>query len=679
MKMLKNIDFKAIFFDHFEKLLLSLIVLFVMLSLSMTIWSPYPGSPDDLKEMVDSARKRINSVDKNPWPKQNMDAFEVIDFRNRAEQLFSRMDESKFQLSIPIYQPLIRKRELAREPEFLPVESLIADAGFAILGILDEDPDDAAAKQSSDSSNKVSEAGDENQFKPQRGKINTAKPAGGNSKAPKPPRGNVLLDEDEDENDLGSNINISARSVAYVAIRGVFPLKQQIEKYKKALNFSKSSQADAVFDVLDFVLERQVAVTGPNPWSETWETVNCESALEVLKEAANFEPDPVQTGVTDSVITMSLPSRVLEFWGKHATHPSIREFELPKEEMERELELQQKLMEEYGKIKTQVVPKIQRRGLSSAQEDPREIGRQMIAQPGNNFNTAMNSDGKLKMDAETIRMRLTANGRLLLFRYFDFDVQPGFAYRYRVKLKVLNPNFERPSEDVVDPALVQGPERESEWSNVSMPAVVPNRVDYFLKSVERDPFRDDKARSNKPVAVFSFFERDSKLGTMIHENLRIVYAGQSISEIKKSVKIDAAKVTYVEEDVAFSTGDFLLDATGDYSVLPEYHSDLALQLQKGRRDVAIGLLSNAIVMNSSGAIREFDSAKVGNEEAKLEERLKRERDELKWVKELADSREKQKSALLEALLESKSEDSAEMIAKLKKKNPKKKTVKPLAD
>ena len=84
-------------------------------------------------------------------------------------------------------------------------------------------------------------------------------------------------------------------------------------------------------------------------------------------------------------------------------------------------------------------------------------------------------------------------------------------------------------------------------------------------------------------------------------------------------------------------------------------------------------------MNSSGEIREFDSAKVGNEEAKLEERLKRERDELKWVKELADSREKQKSALLETLLESKSEDSAEMIAKLKKKNPKKKTVKPLTD
>jgi hypothetical protein len=69
--------------------------------------------------------------------------------------------------------------------------------------------------------------------------------------------------------------------------------------------------------------------------------------------------------------------------------------------------------------------------------------------------------------------KITAVGNLLLFRYFDFDVQPGYAYRYRVKLKLMNPNYERPVNEVMDPAYAEGESRWSPPSNISNAAVLP--------------------------------------------------------------------------------------------------------------------------------------------------------------------------------------------------------------
>ena len=46
-------------------------------------------------------------------------------------------------------------------------------------------------------------------------------------------------------------------------------------------------------------------------------------------------------------------------------------------------------------------------------------------------------------------------GRLLLFRYFDFSIEPGNAYRYRVKLKMRNPNYLRGYDEVVDQSVAE--------------------------------------------------------------------------------------------------------------------------------------------------------------------------------------------------------------------------------
>ena len=442
----------------------------------------------------------------------------------------------------------------------------------------------------------------------------------------------------------GASSNVVARGVRYVAVRGVFPLEQQLKKYQNALKVT-SAEASTMFELLDFVLERQAARAGSEPWKDAkWEEVNVESALDVLREASDFELDPVQTGVTDSVITMSLPHRLLEYWGDHATHPNVRDFQLKPEDMERELKLQEQLKEEYEKAKLQSKPKYERRGLSREQSDPRQMGIEMMASPSaasnmqnmmTNMATPMTEGGGggIRMSAADIKQRLTANGRLLLFRYFDFDVQPGLAYRYRVKLKIKNPNFERAAAELVDPALALGAERDTEWSNISNPAVVPASVNYFLKDVERDPSRDEKVRASKAVANISMFEWDTKLGTMLHDTLRILSVGQFISEKKKSIVINAADSSYKDDvEVAFVTGDVLLDASGDFDIQPEQHPDLGLRPEKGRANAKLGLLPEAIVMTGLGELRELDPASEKAKEQTLKKRVDDERNEFKNLK-----------------------------------------------
>lgn len=655
MKKLKSIDFKALFINHGEKFGLAVIVMIVLLALGRTSWSRYAGTPEDLDKKAKDARQRFSSPTGNPWPKEKIDSFKVVDFNDRANQLFARLDVAKYEFLTPLFHPLYRKRELAREPEYLPVDFLIAHPGRAILGISATGSPSGmqAADGSVDADTGLPVAGtspaaEPSTFRP-AGRTGAAGAAVAGGATMRPPTAMAsgahaaTMPGDVMSGMGGASSNVVARGVRYVAVRGVFPLKQQLDKYQRALNVS-SADASTMFELLDFVLERQAAVAGSDPWKDAkWEEVNVESALDVLREASDFELDPVQTGITDSVITMSLPHRLLEYWGDHATHPNVRDFQLKPEEMERELKLLEQLKDEYEKAKLQSKPKYERRGLSREQSDPRQMGMEMMASPTGAHNmqnmmtgmaTSVNEGGGTRMSAADIKQRLTANGRLLLFRYFDFDVQPGLAYRYRVKLKIRNPNFERAAAELVDPALGSGAERDTEWSNITMPAVIPASMNYFLKDVERDPSRDDKVRTSKAVANISMFEWDAKLGTMLHDTLKILSVGQFISEKKKTIVVNAAVPSYeVDVEVAFMTGDVLLDASGDFDILPEQHPDLGLRPEKGRSNVKIGLLPEAIVMTGLGEMKQLDPAADKAKEQALKKRVDAERNEFKNLKD----------------------------------------------
>ncbi|MBC8115046.1 MAG: hypothetical protein H7062_11745, partial [Candidatus Saccharimonas sp.] len=305
MKKLKSIDFKALFINHGEKFGLAVIVMIVLLALGRTSWSRYAGTPEDLDKKAKDARQRFTSSTGNPWPKEKAESFKVVDFNDRARQLFAGLGLSRYAFSTELTVPLYKKRELAREPDYMPVEYLIAHAGVAILGVSQAGSlTNAAVAESGTGTSAeaaaapIAPAG--TGFKPS----GAAGAASGSNAISGIPGGaahgaNVPMRAPGGAGAHGSSggahgasmygegmpgmggapSGVAARGVRYVAVRGVFPLQQQMARYANALNVMPS-EASNLFELLDFVLERQAAVAGSNPWDSKWETVNVESALE---------------------------------------------------------------------------------------------------------------------------------------------------------------------------------------------------------------------------------------------------------------------------------------------------------------------------------------------------------------------------------------------------------------
>ena len=61
----------------------------------------------------------------------------------------------------------------------------------------------------------------------------------------------------------------------YVAVRGIFDLKKQLKNFQNA---NIPNPTVDMIEFVDFVLERQRAIDGEDPWSGPWELVELEIA-----------------------------------------------------------------------------------------------------------------------------------------------------------------------------------------------------------------------------------------------------------------------------------------------------------------------------------------------------------------------------------------------------------------
>jgi hypothetical protein len=245
---------------------------------------------------------------------------------------------------------------------------------------------------------------------------------------------------------------------------------------------------------------------------------------------------------------------------------------------------------------------------------------------------AMGAMGALR-PGNTSMDRLVASVQYLLFRYLDFDVEPGMAYRYRVRLQLRNPNFDLSPEELgsAEPEIAKGDERGTPWSNISNPEVVPSTVNFYLKHVDREPYTEEKVRNNtsKSVAQLSMFDWDTKLGTVINDVLNIWSIGAFVGDEKKrdTLKLDlAAGVLDKDKDFKFSTMNVLLDVEADVEVDIAQHPDLKLAGADKRGVARVGLVPEALVATESGEIELLDPYSERDEEQKWLRQKERERD-----------------------------------------------------
>jgi hypothetical protein len=455
------------------------------------------------------------------------------------------------------------------------------------------------------------------------------------------------------------------RGLRYVAVRGAFPLRDQLEDIKKAANLSTLYEAEQYFHIIDFELERKRLLAGAeDPWSGEWQKVDIEVAKEILLEAGSFEPEMHEGIVTDAGMTMPLPQRAMGIYGKHATHPDLEEFKLSDEEMALEMQIMQTLLQEHLKLmENQPEQLVTKKGWSEFVHDSRSmmtslggmggmagmagmagfgggygdyefeeegmfgggmgglsgmgafagfaggrgIGGQF--QPLNaeeqktiidKIQEAGDDEEKKKLLREHIQQQITAEGEMLLYRYLDFDVEPGETYKYRVRLEVTNPNYGRRSAEAAGlDFVVEGQTRFTDWSNETEPVFVPHDVNYFVEKVEN--------RSGDPMRVqanLTLFQWDPEVGTTVTDADLEVEVGDEIGGYGNPFVLDPALYRFeIQENYQFQTGDLIVDAAFVDSINPGRHPDLQLP-STSRRDT--GVSDQVLVVRNEGELAVID-------------------------------------------------------------------------
>jgi hypothetical protein len=201
-----------------------------------------------------------------------------------------------------------------------------------------------------------------------------------------------------------------------VCVRAIFPRDEQIAEIADALpglggeavdTDAPRQFAEEAFEILDFEIERQEAISQAKPpvWEkQPWKKVSIEKSIDMLTETTVDEDDFVRATEASPMMTSPLPVLAKGKWDHRVTHPRLKDNRPP---------------DKKGKDR-----------------DKDEVG--------------------LKREEST--------DKYLLLRYFDVDVEPGRLYRYRIRLTNLNPAF---AENDVPPEVSEGEQRQSPWSDPS--------------------------------------------------------------------------------------------------------------------------------------------------------------------------------------------------------------------
>lgn len=596
VEKLKRVDWAAFGIDHGEKIVLSLVVLFVAYALSSSQWMPETRQPEDLQKAAETAAKTIRQ---RPWPADQKTFFsQGMDLDQRLAKLQKPLEIADYAYTAEMSWPLYKPREPNSEPEWLAINRLLADSGRALLEQVIEEAAPVAENPAG-----AAPAATPNPVTPIR------RTPGGGPAGPAP------------ANTAGPAVPATVRKTVgqgyhYVAVRGVFPLFEQALRMSKAVHQPVQNAAGLV-EIVDFQLERQTAIDGSEPWSGPWEPVDLPRAKEVLDKASQFESEVVDTGVTNSVFTMPLPQLAIYTWNDMATHPDVRDYVKSPDGQEIQNRINALMAEVHERMKDRIktVRKSQAKGFSQQQVDANQIRQEVLQEPAARakLRELQEEFGRPVVD-EALNPTVSAAGRLLLFRYLDFAVMPGGAYRYRVRLVMRNPNFLLPLDQVAHPDVAEGEFRTTAWSEPTAPVFVEPALRFFVK--ETSP----RTRTAVPTAGFDVYQWREAEGTPIWTDMKVA-VGQFLSQARETEVVNPVAGRFAPEKVDIRTQNVLVDVDPLPNLPAELHPDLQLDPKSPS-----ALVQQVLVADEYGEVAPLDTLSTSSVKAACEKDVKTIRD-----------------------------------------------------
>ena len=354
----------------------------------------------------------------------------------------------------------------------------------------------------------------------------------------------------------------------WIVLTGLVNMEKLRKSYRETFEDASGPPApyepDFYSKYWSFQVDR-TEITGKNqdPDKLKWKT---------LWDAAMYPPDQIQATTggqelpTDpncilQPIVVSLPNRNDRAWGEEALHPP-----------------------EISMIENHM-------GGLAPEAFPGEGDTPNVAMPGIKVGPSENNLATNELDSEKICP-------YALFRFFDYDVEPGKKYRYRVRLYFKNPNWGL-SEDYLDPALV-ALQKETEkydkatrkpkdvdpqelwrksivtkWSDPSKVVCMPPDGNLLLGEVNRS-----SAIDSEPLANITIVHWDFMKGIDILDNLGGIPRGMVVNLFDQKIPTQetenpAGAATAVQDDgkVNYITDLLVLDLKGG-ETLPDTRNGL---------------------------------------------------------------------------------------------------------
>lgn len=600
---IKTLDYKQFALQHGEKIGMIVVGLIVVACLALTNWaSEYTGTPGSL---IDQAEKVDRQVKQNQWTDDRKKEFlPYLTADGELQKVTSEIDLTAYDWSNPLSPRVHEKQLAADEPDWLSVVGLKAHYGQMPMGVVGLPP-------------ATEPAADEAKPKPAKGDKKKNKP----EELPMPPAAAGWGGGSPAKNASSAE---KVRGVRFNVLVGVVEVQKQQRLLFQKLHLASPPQAAARLKYVAFRVQRQRAVPGADPWTGPWKDLSTEASMDVLGEASDFDSELVAAKYTHVEFTSPLPHRLDSDWDPnqvvHPRIPTLTEDEQEQERIKNEAALKTIAETEDAddgttEVRRGVFSRIQkdangiRKRATSTDAGSKRL-REVEAELRQDLGMGNNVPGRRPMEGGRGPMGVGMGGGpgaqqgadtgadLLLFRYFDFDIEPGECYRYRVQLIVENPSFQQIF--VSSPPVAEGEFRETPWSAPSPPAVVDRDVEYALTKVQATRGKYDGAELN----VVQF---DTSLGTFIMDTFKVAYGAFVGTEKKKTMHLDVAAPTFKEEEVAFSSKDILLDSAGPPN-LSNALSDLNLtdpkEVKKLTRE---GGLDLAVTLNRFGEIVELDA------------------------------------------------------------------------
>jgi hypothetical protein len=150
-----------------------------------------------------------------------------------------------------------------------------------------------------------------------------------------------------------------------------------------------------------------------------------------------------------------------------------------------------------------------------------------------------------------------------LFRFFDYSVQPGKSYRYRVRLVLENPNYGVPVQYLANPQLSKGSTRQAPWSEASTAVAVPRGSNLLAGAIKK---ATGLTEQKYEVMVRMW---DPKEAVDAARNAELV-RGQVVNFAPEEVPIDdpLGNGSATTRTINFTTDILVVDMTGGDTLVP---------------------------------------------------------------------------------------------------------------